>query len=846
MSDNPSPIQIPIVFDLESQQAAQSLDAVLKLVAKTRQEVEAFANRGGLGQLAERSGLIDDAQNQITDLGITLARTAGEAELLSTAIAEVGNDSAQLDSLTSRLNDVQTEARQAVNELEQIPTALADSAEATRRTQYRESVNAISGLGGFEGLFTNTRGLVQSGGGLVGLDQKTMDGLSKILELGGDITGTIDAIPRALKGFEDLKQSLTALQAAGALSTTSLLASAGALAAVAAAAYGVSVAYKDSVEKATAPVKSFLEDLEDVDVSAIDTSTITSVEQLERLRQEQEAYAATLEENVSKTQGFVDAAEESGNVLLRAADAVGYAGYEDAVNAAKTETAEYNDQLKAVRENLSLLNSGLIEISLNSKLASEAFLKQLDAEIQRRQLLATGTTEDVDRLRQSAQIEIDALDEGIPDLQRQINEQFARLLGPSATEIPFADNFNDQLENTLEFVEKFGSEVPVGLQDLINTYQDAIDRQNKLTEDIQVYQDLTPQIQARDAAIEVVKNAFDFWSVTEEERQTAIEETTKANEAAIEAETKRNQQLLDDAAKTSQSLADLETRRAEALQKQREAEAEAAVVASFKAQIEAAKAVEAEQQRAVKVSSLRQEAQANELEAQQKHQATLARQQAQFDLQQRRREEDLADDLDEVAADRDVKSFLRIQKDGEKELDRAAEDNDLRLREQKESLDDQIREIRRSAEERIRAERDSGQRRLTQSQRLEQALSEYQANAAQQRQLRQRQIEEQAYQERVTALRTHMARITQELLNGVTPAIRGGLGAIGALPAVPAVANTGAGLRPGGAGAAIAITIQQQNVGRIPSHDDINRANQDLANKVVSGVNRALAGIRNN
>lgn len=845
MSDNPSPIQIPIVFDLESQQAAQSLSAVQKLIAATRSEVEAFANRGGLGQLAERSGLIDDAQNQITDLGITLARTAGEAELLNTAITEVGQDSAQLNSLTARLNEVQSEARDAASQLERIPQALEDSAEATRRTQYRESVNAISGLGGFEGLFTNTRGLVQSGGGLVGLDQKTIDGLSKILELGGDITGTIDAIPRALKGFEDLKQSLTALQAAGALSTTSLLASAGALAAVGVAVYGISLAYKDSVEKATAPVKAFLKDLEDVDVSAIDASTITSVEQLERLRQEQEVYAKTLEENVNKTQGFVDAAEESGNVLVRTADTLNLGQYEDAVNAAGDATDQYNEQLAIVRTNLELLTSGLLEVSL----AAEAAAAATDEEFEKKKL----------------QLQIDR---GLITPEQSIDMANELALNAAATEATLKTQREAYIAALTGQVNAIFPSMTAEIQQILATFSAPADKIAELERIIaSAGQDLTPGTQALKAELDTliaslerdaglvslltdpanIAKIFEA-AQAEKERQAAIEQVNEANEVAIETENRRAQQLLDDAAKTSQELQDLEADRAEALQKQRETEAEAAVVASFKAQIEAAKAVEAEQARAVKVSSLRQEAQANELEAQQKHQQTLARQQAQFDLQQRRREEDLADDLDEAAADRDVKSFLRIQKDGEKELDRAAEDNDLRLREQKESLDDQVREIRRNAEERIRAERDSGQRRLTQSQRLEQALGEYQANAAQQRQLRQRQIEEQAYQERVTALRNHMAQITRELLNGVTPLFRGGLGAIGGgLPSVPAVAGLGiGGNRPGGAGAAIAITIQQQNVGRIATPEDITRANQDLANKVVSGVNRALAGIRRN
>lgn len=893
MSDNPSPIQIPIVFDLESQQAAQSLSAVQKLIAATRSEVEAFANRGGLGQLAERSGLIDDAQNQITDLGITLARTAGEAELLNTAITEVGQDSVQFNSLTARLNDVQTEARRAVNELEGIPTALEGSAQAARRAQFQEAVGGISGLGSFEGLFTNTRGLLGSGGSLAGLDQDTIDSLSKILELGGDLTGTIDAIPRALKGFEDMRHAIDALggvdaakdaldgfkNSIGQINLESLKANKGAITAVAGlGALGIGIAALAYIANES---KSELDDYIAAQKGARDrqlelNNLVSQINSPEDLRRQQQANALRRQQIQEEVRGLEEQIAQNTNTRIRAvADSkliqaatfdvfdttsIGLDLLGVNTDNADTRLKELNEELRTVDAAATLLNNTLVAVALAAQEAESIYFKQLDFEKQRLQLIESGTPEQVAQLRDAAEQEREAIYNTFADFGDTIQDQVLTAARGAGLEeelqalfrdsVAFGGDIPTQTNAYVELARLLGIELPESLINTVDTFNEQIDRMDELDEalgflnsgDIQEAIALRDKQQQQLAALndstkEVVKS--------EETHAAAIDALTASNEAAIEAETKRNQQLLDDAAKTSQELTDLETRRAEALQKQREAEAEAAVVASFKAQIEAAKAVEAEQARAVKVSSLRQEAQANELEAQQKHQATLARQQAQFDLQQRRREEDLADDLDEAAADRDVKSFLRIQKDGEKELDRAAEDNDLRLKEQRESLDDQVREIRRNAEERIRAERDSGQRRLTQSQRLEQALGEYQANAAQQRQLRQRQIEEQAYQERVTALRNHMALITRELLNGVTPLFRGGLGAIGGLPSVPAAA-TGTGIRPGGAGAAIAITIQQQNVGRIPSHDDINRANQDLANKVVSGVNRALAGIRRN
>jgi hypothetical protein len=846
MSDNPSPIQIPIVFDLEAQQAAQSLSAVQKLIASTRQEVEAFANRGGLGQLA--AGNLNAAVVQVDDLGATLLASEGKARLLETAIEAVGDASPSLDSLTGRLTEVQKEADAARAGLEAIPATLATSTKSAGRT----GAGFADALGAAERPFAQIAGTA----GFFGVAQNSA--ITQSLRGVSEISGSVEALGR-------MKETVAALKASTGSSTLAL----GSLG-IALLALGPAISLlKDSAKDATGPFRD-LADSFDRERELLEYRKQISGQTQEQIVSEirtQEQLVAMYEGQITAAKTAIDQTDAAldnftGDIPL-VSDAItkvfDIAGFD--ADALKDKLPELEKNLETARQKLEALNDPLIQISIAAQQAQEAYFQQLDFEKQRLQLIESGTPEQVAQLRDAAEQEREAIYNTFADFGDAIQDQVLTAARGAGLEeelqalfrdsVAFGGDIPTQTNAYLQLAQLLGIELPESLFNTVNTFNEQVDRMNELTEVLNFLDsgDIQDAIATRDKQQQELAALNDSTKAlikSEETHAAAIDALTKANEAAIEAETKRNQQLLDDAAKTSQSLADLETRRAEALQKQREAEAEAAVVASFKAQIEAAKAVEAEQARAVKVSSLRQEAQANEVAAQQKHQQTLARQQAQFDLQQRRRQEDLADDLDEAAADRDVKSFLRIQKDGEKELDRAAEDNELRLREQKESLDDQIREIRRNAEERIRAERDSGQRRLTQSQRLEQALGEYQANAAQQRQLRQRQMEEQAYQERVTALRNHMALITRELLNGVTPLFRGGLGAIGGgLPSVPAVAGLGiGGNRPGGAGAAIAITIQQQNVGRIATPEDITRANQDLANKVVSGVNRALAGIR--
>ncbi|NOG66492.1 MAG: hypothetical protein HND46_24035 [Chloroflexi bacterium] len=536
------------------------------------------------------------------------------------------------------------------------------------------------------------------------------------------------------------------------------------------------------------------------------------------------------------------------------------AGYD--ADVLQDKLPELQKNLETARQKLEALNDPLIQISIAAQQAQEAYFQQLDFEKQRLQLIESGTPEQLANLRTTAEQERTAISDTFADFGDAIQDQVLKAARDAGLEeelqtlfrnsAAFGGDIPTQTNAYVELARVLGVELPESVFTTLNTFNEQIERMKKLDEVLNFLDsgDIEEAIALRDkqqqqlAALngttkEVIKS--------EESHTAAINALTAANEEAAAAEAKRAQALLDDAAKTSQSIQQLETARAEQLEKQRQADAEAAVIAGFRSQIEAAKETEAIQARNAKITSVQQDAHASEIEALQKHEAAKAKTQADFDLQQKRRQEDLTEDLRQAEEDRDVKAYLRIERQGEKELKRAKEDNDLRSKEQETALREQIREIRQNANERIRVERESGQRRLSQSQLLERQLADYQANTARQRQNEQRQIEAQGYQERITQLRLHMQQVSQELLTGLVIPLRGGLGVLAGSPLTPLPVGAGnaiGGLRTGGAGIAVTVSIGQQNIGRFAQAEDIQRVerqNRQMAQTVLTAVQRSRA-----
>jgi hypothetical protein len=844
MSDNPQPIQVPIVFTAETRQAESSLASVQKLVADNLQTLQRMGERGGIGAIAVGQDRIKAASFAVAELGNELLAATHEAERFRAELEGVDEGSDDFARLQREITS--TEAR--------IASLRVEIARMPR--DVRESVNDTVGfLGDIDSSLATFGGAARTGSELAG--RVGAGGLVKPLEtagfgfeVGAEIFAVAEAIPRLSANLGTLRERLGQMGAISTSTAGSLALAAAALVAVGVAAYGVAQAQKKSVEDATGPVKAFLEGLEDVDVTGLDASLIQSVEQLGLLRQQQEAYANTLENNIALTEGFVNASEESENRLLRLTDAIGLPQYEEAITAANQATDAYNEQLDIVRANIELLDNSLIGLSLSSQQATNELTRQLEIDQQRQLLLDTGTTEQLAALREAAERDLLVRERNLPGFAQNAIDNLLEAVKQSSVELTTeqAQQFFDalQLESVDEQIAQFralaalyGIEIPEGVQTSIDAYDEQRGAITKLNEDLGLYdeQAVVAGAHLRELAEQQAAN-----TKVETERGTAIEALTKANQEAIKAEEER-QRKLDEIAKAQGNIAELEADRAAQLAERALQEAQAAEEAALRTRIQAAKEQEQVQARINKINDIQQTARDGELDALRKHEQTKARVQAEFELNQRRRLEDLNDDLDDAAADRDVRSFLRLKEQGDKELDRAAEDNELRQKQQGDALNEQLAEIRRNANERIRTEQEAGRQRLTLTQRLEQELANLQERNARNKELRALNAEEQGYQQRLAALRAHLQQVTQELVSSAGRGLASIL-QVNSLAYAPAVPGPPPG-RPAGTGAganvALAITIQNQNVGRNVTPQDLEMARQEtrnLATTVINAVNR--------
>lgn len=873
MSDDLNPeVRISVIADTERGQ--QSVAAIQRLIAGTRAEVEKFAQAGGLGRLAKDAGIIEVANDLIDETAATLQSATRRADTLQQAIAAVGAESSQFDRLNGRLQDTQGEIIEAVEYLQQIPLALQDG--AAQAELLNKGLQATSETAATVGIERTPRGITRRGSDsateAVGQFERPLIGITgalnafggggsfgTALRLGAEVAGTIEAIGRVSESIGDLRKT----------SDPSTLALGGLGLAIVGISYVASEAKKElddfirsqkAAEERQRQLKNELDQL----------SSPEDIERIRRVNEERrrvilDQIKATQDEIANNTNTQIRDFVENQLVLptVDMFDITGKALDKLGVNTdnADARLEELNEELKTLDASSEQLDSTLAQITLAIQAAQEAYFKQLDLEKQRLQLMESGTPEQLANLRTGAEQERKAIYETFADFGNAISDQVMTAAREAGLEeelytlfrnsTAFTGDIPTQTNAFVELAQVLGIQLPESIFNSLNAFNEQIERMNELSEFLDFLDsgDIQEAIALRDKQQQQLGSLNDSTKEvikSEASHAAAIDALTTANEAAAEAEAKHAQALLDDAAKTSQSIQQLEAARAEQLEKQRQADAEAAVIAGFRSQIEAAKEAEAVQARNNKVVALQQEAHTSELEALQKHEAAKAKTQADFDLQQRRREEDLAEDLRQAEEDRDVKAYLRIERQGEKELGRAKEDNDLRSKEQETALREQIREIRKNAEERIRVERESGQRRLTQSQLLEKQLADYQNNRARQHQLEQRQIEAQGYLERVTQLRTHMQQLTQELLNGLVIPLRGGLGVLGnTITPLPVGAGAAiGGLRTGGAGIAVTIAIGQQNIGRFAQAEDIarvERQNRQIAQTVVTAVQRSRA-----
>lgn len=788
MSDNPNPIQVPIRFTVESQRAAQSINEIQELVGKTKKRLDEFAKDGGLGRLADKSGLIKSANKTVDELGASLVDTNREIrnlrlELERTDRSAAGSDA--YDSLVRDLDRATNSAKELEKQLLEIPDATALGAVALRRQQVSTSLDAISGLGSLEGIFTNTRGLVQSGGSAVGVDPRTIEALSKALELSGDLAGTVDSIPRAIKGIQDVKSSLSALQAAGVLTAGSIATTTASLGALALAAYGVSVAYKQSIEDATKPVQAFLDNVQNVDVSTLDATSIKTTEQLQFLAEQQREYQDILQTNIGNNAFILEQAEtfgqnaddlagQFGGFVRNVADAFNLPQFEQNITALENANKGYNEQLTIVEANLALLTSGLLQLSFSSQEATTQLLRQLEIEQQRQILLETATPAELSRLRDQARRDLLVRESNLQAFQDSAIDGLVESVKKSSTELTTdqAQQFFEalQLENPEEKLNQlralaalYGIEIPAGVQTSIDAYDNQLKTINKLKDDLDLYSDAAVNAAASTRAgiqsLQDRQKKDEESAKSEQKRGEAISALTEVNNAAIAAENKRLDAIGNATQDYQSAVAELETFQATLADKARERQQEAErelVREDYRRQIAAAKEAEAEAERIQKVNAARLKANDEIQEVERKAQAESLKAARRYQKDRLDAENDLRDGLADAALNNDVNAFIAAKKAGDKELDRIEDEH----REQETERQNQAREttqnIIRQLREQERAELSQRGQTITRSMQLEQQLARIEEQWRVQDAQRRFQLEQQASNQRLQLLQNEV------------------------------------------------------------------------------------------
>jgi len=278
------------------------------------------------------------------------------------------------------------------------------------------------------------------------------------------------------------------------------------------------------------------------------------------------------------------------------------------------------------------------------------------------------------------------------------------------------------------------------------------------------------------------------------ERQLLVDQVApaakarEAAEAAKKAEeelAKTRLSLAEDLIATTQKLTDAQTaeakRRADVA---RQAERDS-IVKGFEARIDAAKASEraAEQERELvdarteavaAIQELDAGYMADSLKALQDYQREESRLREDYNTEQRRAAEDLYADLTDLAAQRDVAGFIRRQREGERDIQRRGEDfgveagrraaDFVRAQAERRAEYEQERAQRQTqAQERIAQIRAEGQAQKTESERLQQELSDLRARWAEEDKARENAERAAAATEQINLLKAHQTQVKGEL-----------------------------------------------------------------------------------
>lgn len=324
-------------------------------------------------------------------------------------------------------------------------------------------------------------------------------------------------------------------------------------------------------------------------------------------------------------------------------------------------------------------------------------------------------------------------------------------------------------------------------------------------------QELTTAIDANTKQILPAVEAREKETASIQASKTALEDQIKAEQKLTEQRKKEQDELQ----KVLTQEAALTENRVKTYQQRQQDDYRAGAEADLQRQIDAARAIEAEQARADKIAQIRETAAQVDIAAQQKtaaailqarqaemdnelklfHQYVQSEQRATEDYNRERvrKLEDLYTSLSDIAASRDVAAFVTTRARGLTDISRGDEDFGVAAQRRRQDYEQQRAEMERALQQRIQdlqtaaaterqqrqqqlqdriqQEQAAGQQQVKQSEVLQKQLADLRAQWARQDLAARRRAEDDAFNQQMSALQAHQQSLTIQIGQTTTPLI---------------------------------------------------------------------------
>lgn len=711
MSDNPNAIQVPIVFTVDNRRADGNLQSISKLVKENLSTIDRIAKRGGLGAIALGQDRIKAAGLQVATLGNELLGAARQAEKLRTELEGVDSSSDDFARLQTEITGTEARIASLRTEIAKVPRDLRETTQDTIGFlgDIDTSLSTVS-----RASIISARTLQTFGGDGTRAISQPLDLAGRGIQASAEFFAVAEALPRLSAAMGTLRERLAQVNLATLTAHKGLITAGIALAGLAA----IALAIDKAADSAKGSLKDYVDGLEDVNVALLDasqTALITSQAQLEQTKSTNEQQLATLRQQKEELErgiaGIDSALDDRFGVLSGVIQTVGFNADD-----LKDKLSEVNSELITAEKNFATLSTGLIDVSIAAKNAADATAAELNLSRQLVEITERGTTEDLDKLREDAELQRQAINDTIGiqtnALRDGLIEQLSIALGQTIEEVEsnLVGTTPDQIRFLLNTLNALGVELVPGIVDL----QGAIDglREDAAFTTYVIEQTLNPAIIGRTEQ-------------TEREAK-ALEDAKKATEEAAQAEKdlqKARGEALTTLQDARQELADFDKQLSlENEKRAREADRNSQRQA-LRNQIDAAKAAEAETERTSRINEARQKADADAKQLDAKFKADTLKAEKDYGKERAKIIKDTNRAKADAELDNDVNAFIAAEQAGVDQLSELEQNFQDEQAERQRQHQESLNNLRTQLAEKERTELATRQQTATRSQQLERQLA---------------------------------------------------------------------------------------------------------------------------